>query len=555
MHEDLELLRRVIQEPVRQMILAGVNSSGQARVFARQMRDWCGSARPVAKITFDANQDDPTALIQQCHTAVEDWTDDDDYRGLLIVCDASPSNARNDTTARFWRGMNLLRERWDALPSQTIFLITPEQYRLFTTEADHLKRWVSLKVNLRGLGDLTTPERSGVANSRPIKSIEGLSAYAGWDDLQDKGAAQRSQEALREQLREAFKRDEPQELLAPRYYLPLLAAAITLNSWEDASRLNDIIAQGSLSMEHHLRWLRLRTHWQAGRRQDSEAIETAQQWLRLAKEYNNQWQVLNHQWQVLAALEDLIELYRQCNDWDQAQKYYKEALAFNPKEPAFLGSYANFLHTIRHDYEEAETFYKRALEVDPNNAADLNNYANLLYAIRHDYDEAETFYKRALEADSTYAGYIGNYANFLHQVRHDYEQAEELYKRALEVDPNDANHLGNYAQLLLSQGRRDEGEAILSQAETEHDLGLPLQAELAFYRYAHFPNDTPSALSKVKDIVMAGGRSPGWNLEPNIARARQAEHPNVPLLEALSAVIAGRASLESLQDSPDWQSA
>jgi len=583
MQEDLAMLRRVVQEPVRQMILADVGSPSQARALAQQVRHWSGAARPVVEVFFDANKDDPGALMHLCQAAVETWDSSDDSPGLLLICDASPPEARNDTTARFWRGMNLLRERWDALPAQTIFLITPAQYRLFTTEADHLKRWITLKLDLRGAGEPAVQWRSGTKSSHPAGAIEWLSDSVWRDDLEDKEAARRNQEALRDQLREALERGEPIESLASRYYLPLLAAAITLHRPDDAAPLNARISQCRLTTDDRLRWLRLRARLAETTDQASQAIETAREWLALARQDGDQWDVLSALW-------DLIEFHERRKNLDEVEKCYMEALEIAPKDTAFLGNYATFFWQMRHDYERAEEFYHRAIEADPRHANILGAYATFVWHVRHDYERAEEFYRRAIDADPNQVNALSNYAVFLHHIRHDYERAEEFYRRAveadpnhvinlgnyanflwqvhqdyeraeafyrgvIEVEPNDASNLGNYAQLLLSQGRRDQGEAMLARAEAGSDSNPPLQAELAFYRYAHFPENAPAALNKLKEVLTAGGRSPGWNLEPNIARARQDGHPNVPLLEALAAVITGSESIDSLQAFPEWQAA
>nr|MDQ2733069.1 tetratricopeptide repeat protein [Armatimonadota bacterium] len=237
------------------------------------------------------------------------------------------------------------------------------------------------------------------------------------------------------------------------------------------------------------------------------------------------------------------------------EEFYRRAIEADPNNAAHLSNYANFLQNIRHDYEREGEFYPRAIEANPEHAAHLGNYANFLMVVRHDHERAEEFYRRAIEADPNNAAHLSNYANFLRTIRNNYEQAEEFYRRVLEVGPGNAFVLANFAQLLFAQGRKAEGAALIEQIRNDDDSSLPLQTEVSFYRYAHQLDDPSVALARLKRALTEGGRSPGWNLEPNIARARLDGHPNLPLLEALAAVITEDESLETLQVFPEWRAA
>ncbi|PDP41515.1 tetratricopeptide repeat protein [Porphyromonas gingivalis] len=269
------------------------------------------------------------------------------------------------------------------------------------------------------------------------------------------------------------------------------------------------------------------------------------------------------------------------HDYDQAESYYKRALEADPKDANTLGNYASFLHTIRHDYDQAEGYYKRALEADPKSANKLGNYAIFLKDIRHDYDQAESYYKQALEADPKDANKLGNYAIFLENIRQDYDQAETYYKKALEADPKNANALGNYA-VFLKNIRRDYDQAeayykraleadsknaitlgnyahflitcrgdlkradsLIQQAfETaDNNEGMkPLQAELWFYRYAHYYEEWGAEAEKeLAALLNAGAKSIGWNLAPDIELARKNRHPHIEQVEAFAKALTEEA--------------
>ena len=234
------------------------------------------------------------------------------------------------------------------------------------------------------------------------------------------------------------------------------------------------------------------------------------------------------------------------HDYDQAESYYKQALAADPNHANNLGNYASFLHAIRRDYKQSEVYYKQALEVDPNHTNNLGNYANFLKDIRHDYDQAESYYKKILEADPKNANTLGNYAVFLKNIRRDYDQAEAYYKRALEADSKNAITLGNYAHFLITcRGDLKRADSLIQQAfETaDNNEGMkPLQAELWFYRYAHYYEEWGAEAEKeLAALLNAGAKSIGWNLAPDIELARKNRHPHIEQVEAFAKALTEEA--------------
>jgi protein O-mannosyl-transferase len=241
-------------------------------------------------------------------------------------------------------------------------------------------------------------------------------------------------------------------------------------------------------------------------------------------------------------------------DYEAAEDYYKRSLEANPQHDNNLGNYANFLTTIRKDYEAAEDYYNRALEANPQHANNLGNYALFLQIVRKDYEAVEDYFKKALSANPAHAVHLDNYANFLKNICQDYEAAEGSYKRALEADPQNANTLGNYAGFLLGKGEA-EGFTVLEKAleKTDNDT---LVLECLFYRYAHDanPQARQESLTRIKELIRSGVRSPGWNLEANVTRAVQDGHPEPQFLEILAKVIVDEMSEEKLDKFPVWKS-
>ncbi len=242
--------------------------------------------------------------------------------------------------------------------------------------------------------------------------------------------------------------------------------------------------------------------------------------------------------------------------YDEAELYYRRAVEADPNHPNNLGNFASFLTDIRKQHDDAELFYRRAVEADPKSAPHLGNFASFLTNIRKQYDEAELFYRRAVEADPNHPNNLGNFANFLDHVRQQHDEAVLFYNRAIEANASDPNTTGNLARLLFATGRSGEAIVLLDQAMSLLDTVTndALVLELWFYRLAHDHRIAPKdALQEVRARLLAGHRSPGWDLSDNVARAREDGHPFADVLAAIAKVIAEEEPLSSLDAFPEWR--
>ena len=246
------------------------------------------------------------------------------------------------------------------------------------------------------------------------------------------------------------------------------------------------------------------------------------------------------------------------SDPEEADRIYRAGIERFPQSPELQGNYANFLADVAKKPDEAESYYQRAIEADPTDVDSLGNYASFLWQVREKMDEAESYYQRAFEAGATHADILSDYADFLWQVAKKPDEVESYYRRAIEADPTDVDSLGNYAGFLLAQGRTQEGLRPLNQVipliirESDEDLLLECQ----FYRYAHAPEaERAEALSEVRGLLEKNVRSRDWDLTQNTERAREDDHPNTELLEALAKVISDDADLATLDPFDDWQKA
>src|ERR1035437_1298846 len=120
---DWARLRNAVKEPVREMIVAEVDTEPRAREIISALLAIAPS-RPHYVVEFDAVRDDPGQLLGAARSASASWAVEE---GLLILLDVShPRPGEDDQRARaFWEGMNLLREHWDGLSCQTLFFLLP----------------------------------------------------------------------------------------------------------------------------------------------------------------------------------------------------------------------------------------------------------------------------------------------------------------------------------------------------------------------------------------------------------------------------------------------
>ena len=244
-------------------------------------------------------------------------------------------------------------------------------------------------------------------------------------------------------------------------------------------------------------------------------------------------------------------------DPDKADAIYAAGIEHFPNSAPLLRSYAFFLCYVRRDYNKAEDYYKKAIEADPNYDKGLGHYALFLHFTRKDHGKAEEYYKRAIEA-RPHANYLGNYAALLSNSSRDYGRAEDYYKKALELDPNHTNNLTNGAGSLLACGKTDEGTSLLNRALIllTPDTSPSLVAECWFYALAHLPPERrPEAISRLKRALTEGARSPGWDLSPNVERARADGHPHAGWLGKLASVISDGADISILDAWPEWREA
>lgn len=152
-------------------------------------------------------------------------------------------------------------------------------------------------------------------------------------------------------------------------------------------------------------------------------------------------------------------------------------------------------------------------------------------------DEANDLFRRSLEAEPSNVRVLYSYARFLNFICRKHDEAEAIHRRLIDISPSDANVFGNLAQLVLARGEYEEGRKLIDLAFT-FEPEAPLQLELWFYRYAHFPQIYPEASETIETLLTHGVRSPGWDLSITLTQAGRDGHPDLNRLESLAARLA-----------------
>ncbi len=230
---------------------------------------------------------------------------------------------------------------------------------------------------------------------------------------------------------------------------------------------------------------------------------------------------------------------------DEVEHYYHLAIEADPYHIHSICMLAFFLSTSGRRNEEADALYKRAIELAPDNSEIHRLYGWFHETVRGRLDDAEKHYRIAVEADPEHAENAALYAIFLHTARKDNPLAETAYRRAIELNPDNANCLGNLAQLVLARGEHAEGRALIDRAFAAKPP-IPLQLELWFYRFAHFPQDYPETTDTLEALLAEGVRSPGWDLSITLAQAKREEHPDQDVLETLANRLSSKAPAEKV---------
>ena len=150
---------------------------------------------------------------------------------------------------------------------------------------------------------------------------------------------------------------------------------------------------------------------------------------------------------VIESINGLGRVFLKKGAFDQAEKWFEEAIALNPAVPE---SYNN-LGAVRINQgklDAAIDLFLRVVEMDPSNVKATNNLG-VVYFYLQKWDEARTWYERALSLAPTYEIYVNlGTLYYYHEGR--YADAAKMYEEALRLNDKDFAVWGNLANAYLN---------------------------------------------------------------------------------------------------------
>src|ERR1700723_1776781 len=227
--------------------------------------------------------------------------------------------------------------------------------------------------------------------------------------------------------------------------------------------------------------------------------------------------------------------------FDEAQKYYSEALKRNPsalaaltglvnvaleqkplppplrgvqdqiaKVPDNSGSYVMLgqIELRNQDSAKAEQAFQKAVDLDKNNV----NAFLLLSSVqisRGSVDQAIAGYRSALESNPRDIRIYVALGSLL-ETRNQWEEAEGLYKKALEIQPDYALAANNLAYLMLEHGGNVNVALSLAQAARRGLPDLPNSADTLGWAYFN-ENVFDSAIGLFQQAVTGDPKNPTFH--------------------------------------------
>lgn len=490
---DWERLRNCVAEPVRELIAVEVDTAARAQDIIAAMRAPT-PARPGAVIEFDPVKLDPSDLLKQARAAATGWPSE---AGLLCLVDTSrPQPGPDDAAAHaFWQGMNQLRENWDALDCQTLFFLLPYHYRFLSTAADHLKRWMAVKVHLR----------TAAVPDQPEHAIATLG-------IQDAPEALARLNVLEGQLREALSRGEPEASLVRRYYLPMFSDAVSCGDLARAHRLHNKIKTAKLDETDQAGWFNVNFHYQL----DQLRVVAA----KVIAEEHLQWSASHRlpREEAIAAF-NLGRIAEEQRDFVAAERRYRQSLAIAEEHGDKKGA-ACIYHQLgriaeeQRDFVTAERWYRQSLDVaekhgDEHGVAITYHQLGRIAQQQRDLPAAECWYRKALGINEKFGDEHGAALTY-HQLgriaeeRLDFLAAEHCYSKSLAIKDRQGNEHGaasTYHQLgRIAQQQRD-----FATAESHYRKSLGINEKLGDEHGAALTCGQLGLLAEVMGQPLAAG--------------------------------------------------
>lgn len=182
--------------------------------------------------------------------------------------------------------------------------------------------------------------------------------------------------------------------------------------------------------------------------------------------------------------------YERNGNFEEAEKYYLEALEVDPESAKLFNRLGVFYHD-QTQYEKSIGYYLKALEREPNNLLFLENLA-LAYSMKNDYGAAIEIYEKFLQISPANAKIL-NAMGVIYYNQQQYESAIEMYHKALEIDKDNFLYTKNLGLALRVSGFNDEAIETYKRANEINDSDYIVWNELGVLSYNEYDNENAIA--------------------------------------------------------------
>lgn len=173
------------------------------------------------------------------------------------------------------------------------------------------------------------------------------------------------------------------------------------------------------------------------------------------------------------ALKAMGVMYEKQGNLDLAEKYYRETIVINAKDPALLYKLGN-IASLKDNYDDAIQYYDKAINQVPDFFEAYRN-KGLIHKIKNQPDQALEAYQKArginpddkknlLNIGNIYAAKCPKDTGFAGFFKKGYcENAQEAYNKAIGIDKKYVNAYINLAYLYLETGQREQAKKTISK--------------------------------------------------------------------------------------------
>jgi tetratricopeptide (TPR) repeat protein len=453
---DWRKLRKAIAEPVKEIILAEIDTAHRAHQAIDQLAKVSEGRRQIVQ-EFDANQVDPNTLLSDCQSKTQGLTP---QTATLFLLDATQGGIESNPSKSiaFWQAMNMLRERWEHLDAQIIFFLQPHNYRLLSSHADHLKRWIPLKVHL-----IPTIRDT----SHPLRQFQNFQAF----DFESP-SAHNTLKTLEAQLTTALERGESSSTFVTRYFLPMFFAAVGAADYSRAKLIYQKLAGAKIPEPLFSNWYNVTFRFHCATSNLSAATQSAENYLKWARKKKDRLEEAKAAF-LFGILWDHRGKPSEADVWLKKSLFIFQEIGDHAHIARVLGE-LGVVARQRGDFQEAESYYQQALETSEKSkdtrASGMTYYhlGALAFESRH-FVDAEKWMSESLQIatnlnDDWLATPAMIYLGAIAKEKGDLEAAEKWNLKVLELCQR-GGFLDREAAALIQLGALAQQRGSLSAAE------------------------------------------------------------------------------------------